>query len=139
LTDRYALDVITHIVLGPNHCTQSVEQPSGPENDLLMELKQLQFVGPFRIRFPRAFWCLSQLLGRLMSRRLGYLLANDKLAAWSLAPMSAAMNDPLLFSGSNSLLKRLLQLQHQQQKQHQQQRDSIRDFDIEYIAAEVLD
>ena len=127
-TDWYALDNITYLVLGPNHCTQSVERVC-PERDLLMELKHLQFAGPFRARFPKVFTHLSHFLARL-TPRLSYLLADEKLAAWCQARIFAEMNDPLFFN-SSSLLRRLLQI-HETGEPKQP-------LDRTYIAAEILD
>jgi len=126
LADRYALDNITALVLGPSHGTQCVSSAAGAEQTLLHELKRRQFVGPFSIRFPRTYWCLSQVLGRLLPSQLGYLLVDSKFAAWSLDRMSAALSDPLL-PNSHSLLRRLL---------HHPDSATL---DRAFIAAEVLD
>lgn len=128
LTDWFALDNITYLVLGPDHCTRSVERAC-PERDLLMELKHLQFIGPLRVRIPKVFQGLTRLLGRL-SRRLGYLLADEKLAAWCQQRISTAMNDPQLFN-SHSLLRYLLE--------NRESREAMQPLDHQYIAAEVLD
>lgn len=128
LTDWFALDNITFLVLGPDHCTHAVEQDC-PERGLLMELKHLQFIGPFRARYPRVFAHLSRLFGRL-NRRMRYLLADERLAAWCQHRVSRAMNDPQL-SNSHSLLRYLLETPDV--------RGSVPPLDHRYIAAEVLD
>ncbi|KAM4054533.1 cytochrome p450 [Hirsutella rhossiliensis] len=128
LTDWFALDNITYLVLGPDHCTHSVERVC-PERDLFMELKHLQFVGPFRVRYPKVFAPLSRLLGKL-NPRLKYLLADEKLASWCQQRISTAINDPRLFS-SHSLLRYLLE--------NHEVREAMQPLDRQYIAAEVLD
>ncbi|POR38262.1 Benzoate 4-monooxygenase cytochrome P450 [Tolypocladium paradoxum] len=128
LTDWYALDVITFLAFGPDHSTNSVERACS-ERDLLLELKQLQFVGPFRARYPTIVTYMSQLLGRL-SPRLGYLLAEDKLASWSQRRIMEAMNGPRLFQ-SHSLLRRLLE-SHERLGLKQP-------LNHLYVAAEILD
>ena len=128
LTDWYALDNITYLVLGPNHCTHSVERAC-PERDLLMELKYLQFLGPFRSRCPKVYAYLSRVFGS-WSPRLGYLLANEKLASWCQQRVSGAMNDPRL-SKSCSLLRHLMEIH--------ETRGTMQALDHRYVAAEALD
>ncbi|KAH7120378.1 cytochrome P450 [Dactylonectria estremocensis] len=62
----YALDIITHLMLGPDHCTRSVDH-AGTERDILMELKHLQFLNLLQLYFA-AFYT--------------YLRADAKLEAW---------------------------------------------------------
>ena len=128
LTDRYALDNITYLALGPDHCTRSVERVC-PERDLLLDLKYLQFVGPFRILYPKVYAYLSRVFGCL-SPRLGYLLADKKLASWCQQRVSEAIDDPRL-SKSRSLLRHLLETH--------EMRGSMTPLDHRYVAAEVLD
>ena len=128
LTDWYALDNITYLVLGPDHCTYCVEHAC-PERDLLMELKHLQFVGPFRVRYPKVYACLSRLFGSL-SPRLGYLLADDKLASWCQRRVATAKNGPHL-RNSHSLLRHLLEVREID--------GAMQPLDHRYVTAEILD
>ena len=128
LTDWYALDIITFLALGPDHCTHSVERVC-PERGLLMELKHQQFVGPFRVRYPKIYTCISQLLGRL-SPRFSYLLADDRFALWCQERFSTALKDPCVFQ-SHSLIRHLLEAD--------KGRAGNGSVDPRYVAAEVLD
>ncbi|KAM6476616.1 benzoate 4-monooxygenase cytochrome P450 [Trichoderma sp. SZMC 28011] len=128
LADCYALDIITFLVLGPHHCTQSVENVC-LERQILMDLKRLQFVGPLRLRCPILFDYVSKLLDTL-SPGLAYLRAEDRLASWCQQRISAAMEDPN-FENSRSLLQHILaNLQNVGPKQS---------TDHLYVAAEILD
>lgn len=128
LTDWYALDIITFLALGPDNCTHSIERVC-PERGLLMELKRQQFVGPFRVRYPKLYMCISQLLGRLNSR-FSYLLADDRFATWCQERFYAALEDPCVFQ-SHSLIRHLLEA-------HKGRRGGG-SVDSSYMAAEVLD
>ncbi|KAJ5425173.1 cytochrome p450 domain-containing protein [Penicillium sp. CMV-2018d] len=116
LTGWYALDNITCLVLGPSHCTQSIEQP-GTEREILQELKDLQIWGPIRLRFPAMFDSLS------------HLLADDHLSDWCYNRFSAAMKDPTLHD-SHSLIRQLVEIQKDSQGSN---------LNTSVIAAEVLD
>ncbi|RYP53693.1 hypothetical protein DL768_001376 [Monosporascus sp. mg162] len=87
-------------------CTHAVERVC-PERDLLMELKHLQFIDPFRIRCPKLYKYVATTLGRL-SPRLGYLLADEKLASWCQRRVSVAAMNGSHLSNSHSLLRHLL-------------------------------
>ncbi|KAL6817673.1 benzoate 4-monooxygenase cytochrome P450 [Trichoderma camerunense] len=128
LADCYALDIITFLVLGPHHCTQSVENVC-LERQILMDLKHLQFVGPLRLRCTIFFDYASKLLDTL-SPGLAYLRAEDRLASWCQQRISAAMKDSD-FDNSRSLLQHILaNLQNVGPKQS---------TDHLYVAAEILD
>ncbi|KAK0756313.1 hypothetical protein N5P37_011228 [Trichoderma harzianum] len=128
LTDCYALDIITFLVLGPHHCTQSVENVC-LERQILMDLKHLQFVGPLRLRCPIFCDYASKLLDTL-SPGLAYLQAEDRLASWCQQRISAAMKDPD-FDNSRSLLQHILaNLQNVRPKLS---------TDHLYVEAEILD
>ena len=128
LAGWYALDNITYLAFGPDHCTRSVECVC-PERDLLLDLKCQQFLAPFSVRCPKIYAYLSRVFGYL-SPRLGYLLADMKLASWCQQPVFEAMNDPCL-SKSRSLLRHLLEIL--------ETRGSMKPLDHRYVAAEVLD
>lgn len=127
LTDWYALDVITYLVFGPNHNTHCVDEPC-QERIIIEKLKHLQFVSPFRVRFPRIFSRVAPVLVRLIPR-LDYLRAEEDLSDWCRVRMSAALNDDQLF-GSRSLLRQLSQLQKDGDGQP---------LNRDFIAAELLD
>ena len=127
LTDWYALDNITCLVLGPSHCTKSIEQP-GTEREILQELKELQIWGPIRLRFPALSGSLSYFLSTL-SPRLQYLLADDHLSDWCYTRFSRAMEDPALHD-SHSLIRQLVEIQKDPQASN---------LTTSAIAAEVLD
>ncbi|KAI9751216.1 MAG: hypothetical protein M1835_001251 [Candelina submexicana] len=130
LTDRFALDNITYLVLGPSHCSQTVECRC-QERQILRELKYLQLCGPFRLRFPLVFTLLSQISGTLFPS-LSYLQAEDRLADWSYRRFTEAIRDPAL-SDPHTLLQRLLKIGHDQGD------DKTKALDYKFIAAEVLD
>ncbi|KAL7904990.1 benzoate 4-monooxygenase cytochrome P450 [Trichoderma velutinum] len=123
LTDWYALDIITFLLLGPRHSTQSVENVC-PERQILMELKHLQFIGPLRLRCPNLFAYVSKLLGTL-SPWLAYLRAEDKLALWCKERIFATMKDPDFYT-SRSLLRHIFA-------------NCDQSTDHSYVAAEILD
>lgn len=127
LTDWYALDNITYLVFGPDHCTRSVDRVCS-ERDILTELKHLQLVGALRIRHPKLYAYISHHFGRLFPR-LGYLLADDKLASWCQLRVSTAMKSPHLFK-SHSLIRHLLEIN--------ENRGAKQPLEPQYIAAEVL-
>jgi cytochrome P450 len=127
LTDWYALDNITYLVFGSNHGTHCVEGPC-QERTIMEDLKRVQFTAPFRVRFPGVFACTAPLLARLIPR-LNYLQAEEALAEWCLGRISAAIDDPSLFS-SRSLLRQLLQVQA---------KVDGKALDRGFIAAELLD
>ncbi|KFY96217.1 hypothetical protein V500_02547 [Pseudogymnoascus sp. VKM F-4518 (FW-2643)] len=130
LTDRFALDNITHLVLGPSHCTQAVERPC-EERQMLQELKYLQLWGQFRLRFPSLFAHLSRILGMLIPC-LSYLQAEAKLTDWSYRRFANAVSDPAL-SDSHSLLRHLLEIDHGLED------DKTSPLDHKFMAAEILD
>ncbi|EFY88505.1 benzoate 4-monooxygenase cytochrome P450 [Metarhizium acridum CQMa 102] len=128
LTDWYALDIITYLVLGPDCCTRSVETAC-PERDILARLKQQQFVGSFRIRHPIVYDYISKCC-RVLGSRFRHLSADDELAAWCKQRTAKAMKGPSAFD-SHSLLRHLLQARES---------DTAKPpLDRQYIAAEVLD
>ncbi|KAL3471436.1 cytochrome P450 [Aspergillus californicus] len=124
LADWFALDVITHLALGPRNCTQTVDSDC-MERRILLDLKYLQLWGPFRLRFPLLFDCFSRLLTAL-SPRYNYLHAEDRFSNWCLTRFDAAMRDPEVYA-SHSLLRRLLENRSDQR------------LGYTYMAAEVLD
>jgi cytochrome P450 len=128
LTDWYALDNITFLVLGPEHCTRSVDQ-DGPERRLLMDLKYQQFVGPLRVRFPLVYKHASRYLATL-SRRFGFLVADDELTSWCQSRFDAAVNDPRV-TQTHSLLRCL--------SDADPARCGGETPDLQFMAAEVLD
>jgi cytochrome P450 len=128
LSDWYALHTITSLTLGPDCGTRSVERVC-EERELLMKLKYLQFLGPFRVHFPTFFTHISRFFGRLCPR-LEYLLAEDNLASWCHRRVLTAINSPRLFE-SPSLLRHLLESQRIS--------GSKQPLDHQYIAAEILD
>lgn len=128
LTDWYALDIITHLVLGPDYCTRSVKTAC-PERDILAGLKQQQFVGSLRIRYPTVYDYVSRCC-RALSSRFSYLSADDELAAWCKQRTANAIKGPSI-SDSHSLLRHLLQVHESDKKKPP--------LDRQYIAAEVLD
>ncbi|ODA82523.1 hypothetical protein RJ55_01030 [Drechmeria coniospora] len=129
LTDWYAFDIITYLALGPDQSTRSVDGVCA-ERQLLMELKHLQFAGPFRVRYPRLFSYASGLLGRLIPR-LGHLLADEKLATWCRRRVVKAMKHPHS-PGQHSLIGHLLEAPTRQGEKEAW-------LDDAYVAAEVLD
>ncbi|KAI0467065.1 benzoate 4-monooxygenase cytochrome P450 [Xylaria cf. heliscus] len=126
LMNWFAMDVITYLVFGPYHSPNCVEGLC-EEREILEDLKDLRFLGPFRLRFPRIFATLAFLLARAIPG-LRYLRSDDALADWCQGRISAAMGDHLL-SSSRSLLWQLLQTQ--------QKNGDVLNKD--YIAAELLD
>ncbi|KAJ5307880.1 hypothetical protein N7476_008536 [Penicillium atrosanguineum] len=128
LTDWYALDIITHLVLGPAFGSRSIESAC-PERDILAGLKHQQFVGPFRTLYPYAYHYLSCILGRL-SPRLSYLWADKEFESWCKQRTSAAIEGPCIFE-SQSLLRHLLEIRGNDGKKLP--------LDRQYIAAEILD
>ncbi len=105
LTDWYALDNITFLVLGPNHCSYAVDH-AGPEREFLRDLKYQQFLISSRIAYPRTYDIMSRVLTKLSSS-FDYLLADEVLASWCWQKLCQAVNDPSLH-GSQSLLRHLL-------------------------------
>lgn len=128
LSDWYALDNITFLALGPDHCTQSVEQGC-PERDILMDLKYQQFLGPFRIMCPKVYRLIAQFCGAL-SPRFSYLLADEQLEAWCKERFPTALQDSLTFQ-SHSLIRHMLGADGN--------RADKEEIDLQYVAAEVLD
>ncbi|KHN97570.1 benzoate 4-monooxygenase cytochrome P450 [Metarhizium album ARSEF 1941] len=128
LTDWYALDIITYLVLGPDHCTRSIETAC-PERSILAGLKKQQFVGSFRIRYPTAYDYIS-LLCRALSSSLGYLSADNDLSSWCKQRISQAVKGPGM-SESHCLLRHLLEARAREATKVP--------IDQQYIAAEVLD
>ncbi|KAK4158779.1 cytochrome P450, partial [Cladorrhinum sp. PSN259] len=128
LTDWYALDNITFLVLGPEHGTRSVDNDC-LERRLLKELKHQQFVGPLRVRFPQAYKYASRFLATL-SRRFRFLVADDELAAWCESRFRAAVNDSRV-AQTRSLLRHLSEVEGA--------RSGTETSDLRYVAAEVLD
>lgn len=124
LADWYAIDNITHLILGPAHCTQSIEQP-GFERQILQELKELQIWGPVQLRFPMLFDLVSRPLSAFFPR-LQYIKANDHLSDWCYRLFSTAIEDPSL-RNSYSLVRHLVEAKQ----------DSY--INTTAIAAEVLD
>ncbi|KAK5991960.1 Cytochrome P450 monooxygenase FGM1 [Cladobotryum mycophilum] len=98
----YAIDNITHLVLGPQHRTRALHYDC-PERRLLKELKKLQFAGPIHYNYPMFFEALSQTMGRL-NPRMSYLQAQKKLEHWCRDRITAAANDPLLFDSRSPVL-----------------------------------
>ncbi|KAI9375058.1 cytochrome P450 [Aspergillus egyptiacus] len=127
LTSWYATDIITHLVLGPNHCTRAIDQP-GAEREILQELKYMQLWGPIKLHIPILFRYLSCLLCSVSSR-WKCLLADDHLSDWCYSRFSSAVQDPQL-QESPSLIKHLMDRQKDPRVGHLSQ---------SYIAAEVLD
>jgi len=128
LTDWYALDNITFLVLGPHHCTRSVDGDC-LERRLLMDLKYHQFLGPLRVRFPRVCNYMFR-LPALLSRRLSFFAADEELASWCLSRFRAAINDPQV-TQTRSLLRHL--------SDKEGARSGRETPDLQYMAAEVLD
>ncbi|KAH7325580.1 benzoate 4-monooxygenase cytochrome P450 [Stachybotrys elegans] len=128
LTDWYAIDIITFLTLGPDFASQSIESPC-VERQIFARLKQQQFVGPFRIRHPRAYAAFSRAYQWLSSKR-SYLVADDDLASWCKDRISAAMDGKRLLD-SHSLLRHLLHHDHTGTENAPLNRD--------YVAAEILD
>lgn len=79
--DWYAFDNITRLVLGPVHCSKTLQMQC-PEREMLSHLKRCQFWGPFRVRFPWFFSAVSFAVQKFCGR-LEYLKAEEKLAKWS--------------------------------------------------------
>ncbi|KAK2612058.1 hypothetical protein QQS21_001907 [Conoideocrella luteorostrata] len=127
LTDWYALDVITYLVLGPDYCSRSLET-DGPERKILAGLKQQQFVVSLRTRFPKAYNSISLICSSLSSD-LSYLSVDDELASWCKRRLSEAMDGSSLFD-SYSLLRHLLEHENV---------GTNAPLDQQYIAAEILD
>ncbi|KAJ6439046.1 benzoate 4-monooxygenase cytochrome P450 [Purpureocillium lavendulum] len=128
LTDWYALDNITFLVLGPQYCTHSVDHDC-LERHLLMDLKYQQFVGPLRVRFPQLYKYASRFLATL-SRHFGFLVADDEFASWCQSRFQTAANDPAV-TQTHSLLQHLSNTD----KAHIGEGTA----DLQYIGAEVLD
>ncbi|GFF41834.1 probable sterigmatocystin biosynthesis P450 monooxygenase STCB [Aspergillus udagawae] len=130
LTDWYALDIITHLVFGPDFGSRAIESAC-PERDILALLKHQQFVGSFRIQYPNAYHYLSSIFAKLIPR-LRYLQADSEFASWCKQRTLAAMEAPRI-SDSQSLLRHLLEIRGKDGEEEKQQ------LDREYIAAEILD
>ncbi|KAI1258960.1 benzoate 4-monooxygenase cytochrome P450 [Xylariaceae sp. FL1019] len=130
LTDWFALDNITFLVLGPDHCTRSVDNDC-VERRLLRDLKYDQFVQPFRVRFPQVCKQASVLLASIWNRRFGFLMANDAVASWCQSRFQIAANDPCL-TQTHSLLRHLCDADGARS-------GNKKSPDLQYIAAEVLD
>jgi cytochrome P450 len=129
LTDRFAFDIITYLAFGPDHASTSIEFDC-QERDILLELKQQQFANLLRVRFPVLLEFVSVLLGRLSSK-FGYLSAEEKLASWCQARISAAMKDSRT-AKAHCLLQIL-------RESHTTENGIEKCLDQRYVAAEILD
>ncbi|KAI1744649.1 cytochrome P450 [Xylaria scruposa] len=130
LTDWYALDNITFLVLGPEYCTHSVDH-DGVERNFLRDLKYLQFFHPLRVRFPQVCKYAFMLLATTSTSRFGFLMADEALASWCYSRFHSAINDPRAMQ-THSLLRHLYEADDTSS-------GSENTPDLQYMAAEVLD
>jgi len=130
LTDWYALDNITFLVLGPEYCTRTVDHDC-VERRILRDLKYLQFVHPLRVRFPQICKSASLFLAKTLTRHFGFLMADEALASWCQSRFHSAVNDPRVMQ-THSLLRHLSGADGAL-------RGGNTTPDLQYVAAEVLD
>jgi cytochrome P450 len=128
LTDWYALDIITYLVLGPAFGSRSIEYHC-LERDILAGLKHQQFAGSLRFQYPTSYHYLSYMFAKL-TPRFRYLQADNEFASWCKQRTSAAIEGPTTFD-SQSLLRQLLEIRGNDGKNLP--------LDRQYIAAEILD
>ena len=135
LADWYALDNITFLVLGPEHCTRCINQDCY-ERRLLQDLKYQQFAGPLRIRFPQTLKYASRFLAKCSRRQFGFLVADNELASWCQSRFHNAIDDPRL-TRTHSLLRHLCDSEAATDESGPGL--DKKTIDLQYIAAEVLD
>jgi hypothetical protein len=133
ITDWYAFDNITRLVLGPVHCSKAL-QTQCPEREMLSHLKRCQLWGPFRVRFPWFSGAMS-FVAQKLTVKLGYLKAEEELAKWSYNRVLQ------IFQSQDQINHRsLIQVlsKHASRRRHPEELDGFT-ITPSFIAAEVLD
>ncbi|PVI02287.1 cytochrome P450 CYP625A1 [Periconia macrospinosa] len=105
LSNRYAFDNITRLVLGSDYCTRTIETP-GAERVMLDDLKYCEALQPLLFNFPPAYYVL-RLAASIIYHDPHFLTGEHSLTEWNTKRVSDKTTDTCAEDSQYTLLGKL--------------------------------